>query len=83
MACKAHDIARGVMTILQLLELDQINKDCTDGDGNPVAPLLPILSHSNLLRLAITSLDMLAGEAEHVTDRWNQSVDQSKAGGAQ
>lgn len=57
LACLAHDIAFGVKTVLQLLELDYMDK-CNQEPG-----LLRESEAGRLFRLAIVSAEILGMEA--------------------
>lgn len=56
----ARDVAAGASDIAAMLELEEINVDCEDANGNEIAPLFDGVMRGNLQRMAIASLAMLA-----------------------
>lgn len=62
-ATKAHEIGSGVSTILQLIEASELEEN-----SEPGIPLIDIGHSSQLMRLAIRSLEMLADDAERTME---------------
>jgi len=68
-AGKVRDIAGGVQTILAILERDEIDSGCGDVDGKPWPRLIDSGHSGSLMRLCITSLEMLGDLAAEHGDR--------------
>ncbi|MFZ2988280.1 hypothetical protein [Ideonella sp.] len=80
LASTTFDVAGGVRVVLQMLEQEEIDSAFVDDAEQPLPRLLPAPARAALLRLAVTSLDLLAGESERVIERWRASTEE-KAGG--
>jgi len=68
-AGEVQDVARGVRTVLQMIEQDRLDAENVDDDGNASSPPLLSIGHTaNLSRLCIATLELLAERAEKEID---------------
>lgn len=65
----ALDVSRGVRDLLGILEQEGLDECCADEHGDPIPRLVCSVTSGNLMRLCITSLDLLAHQAESLCDK--------------
>jgi len=63
LASKASDIGHGVASILQMIEINMMLKDCGD------RPLMDTFQEGRMMRLAIRAASMLGDESDEVMEQ--------------
>lgn len=65
-AGSVRDLAKGVCTILAILEQDDISSDCGDKYGNPIRKILSKQDIMDMRRMCISSMQMLVQQADQL-----------------
>lgn len=74
LAATAHDMTRGGVTVLQIIERAWMAREGTDDDDRPVRPAISEQVQADLMRLTIASLSLLADRAIGAITAVNESA---------
>jgi hypothetical protein len=68
-ASEVQDVARGVRTVMQMIEQDRLEAENADDHGDENSPRLLSIGHTaNITRLCIVTLDLLAKSSEEAIE---------------